>query len=232
MKRLKLLGLAVFAVFALSACAAATASAETSFLPEGTEAVPVKFKATSGAGKLTTKEAEIACLSDSSSGEITSKRLGKFEVEFKDCEEPKLKVKCSSLEHTPDSVGILSWMGEFHLRMGLTSQPLGIVALLILHVHVLCSILLLLILGCMAGSITPINGELTKTATISFKVKGGAEKNINEITTVDNEAETEMETCKLTVEQGGVSSQAGDETTEELEKFEKGGVATNILIMI
>jgi len=230
MKRLKLLGLAIFAAFALSACAAATASAENSFLPEGTELVPVKFKVKSGAGKLTSPEAEIKCLSDSGTGEITSKRLGKFEVEFILCEEPKLKVSCSSLEHKDSTLKILV-MGEFHMRMGLTTQPLGLITFLILHVHILCSLLLILVLGCVVGSILPLN-TLSATAEVLLKVKAGAEKNINEITTVDNEAETEMETCKLTVEQGGVASQGGEETHEELEKFEKGGVATNILIMI
>jgi len=229
MKRLKLIGLAIFAVFALSACAAATASAEeTRFLPEGT----TKFTVKSGAGKLTSPEAEIACLSDSGKGEITSKRLGTFEVEFKDCEEPKLKVKCSSLEHK-DSLGLILVMGEFHLRMGLTSegQPLPLIAFLILHLHILCSILLLLVLGCVVGK---IDGNLTlllSSLLVLLATKAG-EKNINELTSVDNDAETTMETCKLTVEQGGVASQGGEVTEEEIEKFEQGGKSVTILVMI
>jgi hypothetical protein len=227
MKRMKLFGISLVALSALSI---GVASAESSFLPEGTVANPVKFKFTSGAGILTSAKSEVKCTSAAGTSEVTSKTSGKFSIEIKGCEEPKLKIKCASL-NTEDKLGTISATGTFALRMGLTGQSLKIIAHLFEHIHILCSIVLLLLLGCLAGSISPIN-SLVSEATLTNKVKGGTEKSINEITTVDNEAETGMEEGKMTIEQGGESSQAGLESTETASGFEQGGKVVNGLIMI
>jgi hypothetical protein len=228
MKRVKLLGLAIVAIFALSAAAASVASAENVFLPEGTAGSPVKFTVKSGAGSLSAAEGVvIECTSDAGSGAVTSQRLGTFEVAFKGCTTLGGFVKCSELTKA-DSTGEIPVMGEFHMRMGLTGQPLGLILFLILHVHILCGPELILVLGCVVGSITPLN-TLSSTGTVSLKtVKAGE----NEITTADNEAETAMETCKLSVERSGKTEEGGEATTETLEKPEQGGKAVTILVMI
>ena len=230
MQRLKLLGLALVAVFALSAAVTAVASAEVSFLPEGSVAEPVKFKATSGLSTLEelNKQAVI-CNSDKGTGEVTSKTLGHFVVEFAECHATigGTAVPCADLSQKEDAVGIINVEGEFHLRMGLTGQPLGIVAFLVNpDVHFLCSIALFVVLGCAAGEITPLE-SLVNTVKVELFQKAGE----NEILSIDNEAETAMEECTLLVKKGtGTEETAGEETHEELTNFKKNGVAVTALI--
>jgi hypothetical protein len=223
MKRLKIFGLAIFAVFALSACAAAAASAEElQFLPEGTAANPVFFTAKSGAGTLQNAALEIKCLTDKGTGEVTSKRLGNFEVTFEDCTTISGTTKCASLDHA-DSTGLITVMGEFHMRRGLSGQPLVLIAFLILHVHILCGVSLILVLGCAAGEITKAK-ELTAKLEVLLKAPA--------ITTIDTDAETGMENCKLTVEQGTVTTEGTEVTHEEVENFEQPkGTSVKALIM-
>ena len=225
MKRLKLLGLAMFAVFALGAAAAASASAETSLLPTGTAGSPVNFTVKSGEGKLKSALATITCKKDEGKGSWTSATLGTFEVTFLECTGP-LASKCWSLDQAANS-GIITVMGEFHLRMGLSGQPLGIITHLILHVHIFCGELLILVLGCAAGKVNNIN-ELISSGTVSLAVAGG----VQEITHADNAAETAMETCELTVEGLGKTVVGTEETEETLEKFEKNGSAVTALVHV
>jgi hypothetical protein len=228
MKRVKLLGLAIVAIFALSASAASVASAENVFLPEGTMANPVSFKVTSESGALSTPEGVIIeCTSDAGEGAVTSQRLGTFEVTFKGCTTLGGVVKCAELAKT-DNTGEIPVMGEFHMRMGLTGQPLGLILFLILHVHILCGPELILVLGCVVGPITPMN-TLSSTETVSLKT---AKVGQNEITSADNEAETAMETCKLTVERSGKTEEGGESTTEKLSEPKQGGKAVAFLVMI
>lgn len=231
MQRLKLLGLALIAVFALSAAVTAVASAEVSFLPEGSAAEPVKFEAKSGKGKLqilSPSVEPITCEKDKGTGEVTSQRLGHFVVEFEECSTNVggIPVKCSDLAHE-DAQGIIKVEGEFHLRMGLTGQPLGIVAFLVSpDVHFLCSVTLWVVLGCAAGSITPLE-ELTNKVEVLLKQTAGE----NEILSIDNDAETAMEECTLLTKKGtGTEETSGEETHEELTNFKKNGVAVTALI--
>jgi hypothetical protein len=228
MKSLKTLGLALGIVLALGAFVADTALAENAFLPESVAANPVKFTVKSGAVSFSAAEGVvIECSSDAGSGEVTSQRLGSFEITPKGCTTLGGFVKCSALTKV-DSTGEIPMMGEFHMRMGLTGQPLGLILFLILHVHQLCGPELVLLLGCIAGSITPLN-TLSSTATVSLKtVKAGE----NEITTADNEAETAMEGCKLTMERSGKTEEGGMSNIETLEKPEQGGKAVTVLVMV
>jgi hypothetical protein len=225
MKRVKLLGLTLFAIFAMSACAAATASAENKLLPLGTVANPVTFKVKSGAGKLIGNGLEIKCTSDKGTGSVTSERLGAFEVTFEGCT-GLLGVKCSDLS-VADSVGTITVMGEFHQRMGLTGQPLGLILFLILHLHVLCGGVLSLVLGCVVGKLEHVN-ELVSAEKILVLAPGG----VQEITSADNEAETGMESCALTAETGTKTGAATEETEETIEEFKQNGAAVTFLAMI
>jgi hypothetical protein len=227
MQRLKLLGLALVAVFAFSAAVTAVASAEeVSFLPEA----PVKFAATSGAGQLQILNAAlkpIKCTKDKGSGATTTKDEGTFIVEFEGCETELsgLKVKCADLGQTSDN-GIIKLSGNFDLRMGLTGQPLGIMAFLVSNIHFLCSIALFTVSGCAAGSIEKLN-ELVSSLSVVLKQAAGE----NEILSIDNLAETAMEECTLLTKKGSETAEtSGEETSETLNGFTKGGVSTTVLI--
>ena len=216
MQRLKLLGLALIAVFAASAAVTAVASAAVSFLPLASTSLSITFTAKSGAGLFETLgKKKVKCSSDKGSGEVTGETFGKFNIEFEGCEEPTLKVKCADLSQTSDN-GKIKVLGElFHLRMGLTGQPLGVVGFLILPVHFLCSIILFEVTGCVAGEITPLD-TLTSPILVDIKQTAGE----NTILSIDNETETGMENCDLSSKQGtGNTETAGEETHEELEKF-------------
>jgi hypothetical protein len=234
MQRLKLLGLALVAVFALSAAVTAVASADNatySILPEGTVAIPLNFEAISTEGKFETLSKKVVkCASDKATAKATSERLGTFRIEFKECEEPLLKVKCADLNHT-DAEGIIVVEGEFHLRMGLTSQPLGIIAFLINPaVHFLCSIVLFVVSGCVAGEIEAgALNTLVSELGVLLKQAGGE----NTISSIDNDAQTAMETCALSSKQGnGTAETAGEETHEVLKSFTQGGNSVTTLIHI
>jgi hypothetical protein len=233
MQRLKLLGLALVAVFALSAAVTAVASADNatySILPEGTVAIPLNFEAISGAGKFETLSKKvIQCASDKATAKATSERLGTFRIEFKECEEPSLKVKCADLNHV-DAEGIIVIEGEFHLRMGLSGQPLGIVALLFTPVHLLCSIVLFIWSGCVAGEIEAgaLNTLVTEVGVL-LKQTGGE----NTILSIDNDAQTAMENCDLSSKQGtGTAETAGLEIHEVLKNFTQGGNSVTTLIHV
>ena len=242
MKCSRLLGLAIMVIFALSVVASATASAEEptnqpSFLPEGTATNPVKFTATSGKGKLemvgNTKAFE--CEKDTSTGEVTSLKLGKFDILFEKCtaKEGIITATCTGLNDKEGSGSILV-LGTFHLRYLLPSSELrAAIILLIEHVHYTCEAFgvkkLLLVLGCVGGEITPTN-MLTKTLEALFKQSKG----INTITEVDKEnSSTEMEKCILMTKEGSEVKevQSGEETHEVITGFEQGGKAVEALIM-
>lgn len=120
MRRVKMLGLAVVAVLALGAAVTAAASAEVSFLPEGTAAEPVKGSGTAGPGTMQTLSGQsIQCAALKGTGEVTSKQSGHAVLELEGCRAVigGVEVKCADLSHE-DSSGIVKIEGEFHLRMG------------------------------------------------------------------------------------------------------------------
>ena len=241
MKRFRILGLALMAIFALSAVAATAALAEEptnqpSFLPEGTATNPVKFTDTSGKGKLEMVGGKaIECEKDTSTGEATSLKLGKFDVLFEKCtaKEGIITATCTGLNDKEGSGSILV-LGTFHLRYLLPSSELkAAIILLIEHVHFTCEAFgvkkLFLVLGCAAGEITPTN-MLTKTLEALLKQSKG----INTITEVDKEnSSTEMEKCILMTKEGSEVKevQSGEETHEVITGFEQGGKAVEALIM-
>lgn len=227
MKRVKRLGLAVGVALALSWVLAGVASAEVSILPTGTPANPVQFTVSGGATRVETLSGkQVRCTSAEGVGEVTSERLGHFKIAFKGCEEPTLKVKCSDLSHT-DAEAIVTLEGEFHLRTGLAGQPLGIVAFLISpDVHFLCSIILFLKLGCLAAEATRLN-ELVTSGSGSLKETAGE----NQISSIDNNAESGMESCVVQFKQGsGAEETGGVEGTLELANPKQGGSSVTALI--
>ena len=230
MKRVRLLGLALVSVFALGAAVAGVASAEVSFLPLASSSLEYSFTISGGAAKFGTLAGkEITCTSSKGTGVVTSERLGTFKVEFEGCEEPKLKVKCAGLSQPSDN-GIIQMEGEFHLRMGLSGQPLGLIAFLIKpDTHLLCSILLFVLLGCMVGEIDSELEKLISEVLILLKQSGGE----NTILSIDNDAETAMENCDLLSKQGtGTEETSALETHWTLTGFEDVQTHTSVTVLI
>lgn len=228
MQRMKMLGTAIAAMFVFSAVATSVASAAREFLPLGTVANPVEFSAVSGEGKLRTLNAlEIKCKKDKGAGKITSATLGEFVIDFEECSGP-LGVSCADLSRA-DSTGIIEVKGTFHLRMGLSGQPLGLIAFLVNTTHILCALTLVLVLGCVAGEVAPTE-TLTNKLEVLLKQTGGE----NAINSTDKENnENEMESCILLSKKGSEAEEtAGEETHEVLEEFKQNGAAVIALVHI
>jgi hypothetical protein len=226
MQRLKLLVAALMAVFALGAMVSATASAEElpNFLPLGTAANPVTFTDKSGKGTIETVGGKtISCTSDTSTGEVTGPRLGKFDVLFLGCESSG--IKCTGLKDT--TTGSVLLKGTFHIRTLLTEKKHVYIVLLLEHVHMSCLVLVLL-LGCMAGLLLSPN-VLSSTLTIHFKQTKG----VQDVTEVASEGSGSTdEKCTLSTKIGtGAEEQTGILTEEEGEKFEQGGKSVTALVM-
>jgi hypothetical protein len=226
MQRLKILALSLMAVFALGAMASATASAEElpNFLPLGTEANPVTFTDKSGAGTLETVGGKVVkCTSDTSTGEVTAPRLGKFDVLFLGCESSG--IKCTGLKDT--TTGSVLVKGTFHIRTLLTEKKHVYVIFLIEHVHFSC-LLLVLVLGCAAGLLLSPN-VLSSTLTIHLKQTKG----VQEPTEIASEGSGSTdEKCTLSTSiGGGAEEQSGELTEDTVENFEQGGKKVTALVM-
>jgi hypothetical protein len=236
MQRLKLLGLAMFAVFALGAAGASVASAETA----GINMLPgagTKFSFASTAGEKTRLETlagtKVECSSVSGKGEATSDPLGTVTFNFVGCEIPGL-AKCTGLSNT--TAGEITVKGEYHFRYLLPSPNSGVqLVILIEHVHFSCSIVLVLVLGCVSSmNLEKSKGggvlgeELVKSYFVNFLQEKGDQKP----TEIDNEAGTAMEACTLKTMKGTEeyesSGQLGSGTVTE---FTNGGNPVTILLM-
>ena len=208
MKRVRLLGLALVSVFALGAAVAGVASAAVSVLPLPSAALTYSAMSVGKTHTVRTLSGKaITCTGSNGTSEFTSERSGHITMELEGCEEPSLKLKCADLSQASDN-GKIKIEGEFNLRMGLSGQPLGLRAFLINpDVHFLCSIVLFVLLGCSAGEIAPLN-ELTNEVLTLFHQSAGE----SEILSIDNDAETAMESCDLLSKQGtGTEETAGVE---------------------
>jgi hypothetical protein len=216
MKRVRLLGLVFLAVFALGAVVSATASAEElpNILPgEGKEG---KQSATSKSGTFETESGKtVTCSKDEGSGKSTTKKLGEFDILFSPCN-GSFGSTCWGLDDKESLLSILV-LGEWHLRYyGLPSHTVAII-FLIKHVHFWCKtgfiLVLVLVLGCAAGKLTPTGTLTTKTTATLNQTKGK-----NEITVVDTEDNKSTEKCVLTSQEGekGTPEGSAEATTEEI----------------
>jgi len=230
MRQIKSLTLMFAAILVLAGLAATTASAtELRFLPEGSEANPVKAKVKSGEGKLATEgnPFEIKCKSDTGSSTFIGKRRGSFDVLFEKCTTAGGIVACTGL--VDKTSGSILVKGFFDLRRPAGSPGSGArIAYLPTETHFNCgSSVLILVKGCAVGTITPLNSK-TKTGESVIKQKEGKD----EETTIENEAETGTEACALKAqENGGTVVNAGEETHETLETFTQGGTAVEVETM-
>ncbi len=199
MRRLKVLGLAAIAVFVLGAIAAAAASAAAVELPTFT--AKTTFKGTSGKGKLNLTGAEIKCESATNEGSPTSKRLGKFTIDFKSC-----TLGGKECHSEGDAEGIILVGGEYHLvRLGAGKAGIWF---LVNEVKIVCKFLSTkaAVKGNVLGGVEPV-GTKTTSFTLSVNVNTGKQ----EFTEFENN-EGVKEKAKL---EGSVNGGAFKEATEE-----------------
>jgi hypothetical protein len=219
MQRLKLLGLALVATFAFGAMASAAASAAEelpSMLPSnGTFSISAtnpEFLNEPG-----TLNVKCEKLKGNGAGEGGENGMdGKVTLEFENCEGTisGVKAKCKGLADTVE--GKITVKAKFNLRYLLPSTEKKVnVAILLTeeHVHFSCSIVLVLVLGCVASDdISPLN-TLTKTVTANFLVEKPAGKDIQVVKEIDNLAATAMEACSLKVMTGSNADEPGFQLT-------------------
>ncbi len=233
MQRIKLLGVAFMAVIALSAITAAMAQAEnTKMLPEPTEAAPVTFTGSSGAGTLeTTGKETIKCTKDSSTGSAYSANLGTFVVSFEKCTAKSGLATCTGLNVS--TKGTIETKGTFHYWLALRGSTLvDAIVFLPTETHFECEALsikeLILVKGCVAGEMT--SGEsLTSVVTIKLAQSSAG---INEITKVLPQESTEEIECKLTSK---IAEKAAEQsslvTLESILGFKQSGGSVTVLMM-
>jgi len=226
MKHIRTAGMALMVVLALSSIASATASASVKpqFLPEATAKVPIVFTDKSGISHFEIKGGSVVtCQKDTSTGEVLGLKLGEFDILFLECE--SLGIACTGLADTVS--GSILVLGEFHVWYVLLSTKLQTgIAFLLKEVHFECGKILLVIRGCMAGLVKPLN---KKTNSLITELK--QEKGVNDITQVLNEEE-KLIGCKLeTSINSGVFEPTGAETVEEMVEFKQNGKAIEVEIM-
>ncbi len=182
MQRIKLLTLALLGVLALSALAftATSSAALPEMLPEGTAKEPIHFKIEQdNVGTLETLGGtQVSCAKLSGEGLIEKLKLGKLSLVFKECKETLFGTPCSGLikEKEDEPSGQITAKGEFHSWYGLLEKKLvNAVVVLPEHTHFLCDngLILVLVLGCVAGELLGKLAELLKSIDVHFlRAKG------------------------------------------------------------
>jgi hypothetical protein len=198
-------------------------------LPEATGALPVTSKSSSG--KSTFGNGLLELTSSTSKGTQTGNTLksGSFKIELEGTKSIIGSV-CTGLSDT-GKAGLVLVAGTFHIRDYKEGASLKTAEILLLEpVHFECEGgILLVILGCVAGALTPEN-VLTKTLTARLAKNGS--KNDNVIITVLKETNEGEEACQLLAsENSGAFKLSNMVTTQTLTGFAQNGV-TNIEVLV
>lgn len=227
MKRIHIAGLALVAILAINGIAVlSAASAEnTKMLPEGTAASPVTFTATSAEGKFEAADKLVVkCKTDEATGEGTSANLGAFHIHFKGCT-GLLGVTCTGLG---DETGTILTLGTFHFWLYKNGTTLSAALVyLVNQTHFECGGVLEEVEGCAAGAVTPLE-SLTNSLTNTLKqekAKGTISKVLPQESTTEIACELKSKTDT------GETESSGEETTELISGFKKGGSAVTVLFM-
>jgi hypothetical protein len=228
LKHLKLLGLALLAITALASITAATAQAEElpNILPCGTEALPVLATATSGKSNFGSGTTAVTSASSLGTQSGTSCKLGTFHTSFLKSETKTGGVVCTGLGDEP---GVILVLGEYHIRHAELGSKLYVVSIFLLEdVHFACGMLLVLVGGCVAGTVLP-ESTLTKELTIGLNVIGTD----NEILTVLKEIPGgTSENCYLLAQVNeGASALSSQEQLVKVTGFKQNGAAVEVLVM-
>jgi hypothetical protein len=242
MKLVKLMTIALAIITAAALGTAPTAFAvEPNLLPEGTEASPLSFEAeATKTSELKSEGKVVTCTTAPTKGEIGGKeftpgRLGLVIIEFLGCESEK--TECIGLEkgeatkHIKTHAIVHIWRGWLINAKGEEVLHDNVLVLLPLHVHFTCGfgLVLILVLGCVAGLLTP-NKTLTKTAKLELK-ENEKKEGINDITKVENE-KGEKIPCELkSARNEGAEAKALELATAEIKGFKQNGKEVEVLLM-
>jgi hypothetical protein len=164
-------------------------------------------------------EEALKCPDALSTGGFQTSLLGTFDILFLGCkvEEAGAKLACEGLNDT-NSSSVL-WLGTFHLRYQGSAHTTAVLAYLIIPVHLTCKTsgleALIEVKGCMAGQVGPTNVEIKLPESFVNTLKATGVK--NEITTIENEAGTGEESCKLEAKEGtGAFAEASVVATDHI----------------
>ncbi len=226
MKLLRTLTGMLVAAAALGATVAAPAHAaiKPQFLPEATAIVPIEFTDKHEKTHFEEKNGfQINCEKGTSTGKVTGLKLGEFSTTFTECKTAGL-TSCLGSGNKAEQITL---KGAFHVWYVLLSATLqtGLV-FLPSETKIECGKTLVLLRGCMAGLVKPLN-KLTKELLTEFKQTKG----VNNVVEVLNEEEKFIG-CKLETSRNGAEfEQAGVETNDTMNTFKKEGKAIEVEIM-
>ncbi len=199
----------------------ALATIKPQFLPEATAKLPVEFSDKHGITHFVEKSGmfEVTCLKGTSTGKVTTLKLGEFSVTFAECTDGT--GGCLSLG---GEAGKIVMKGALHFWYVLLSGKLqpGLI-LLLTETHLECGKTLVFIRGCLAGLIKPIN-EKTKELQSEFR----EEKGINDVIEAYSEEEVKEKpvviSCKVESSRNGIPfEQQGIETVDTMSGFKQNG---------
>jgi len=237
MKRLKILGVALFAILSLGVTIASVAQAvETlpKLLPAG---LGFSFKSKVGEiTKLSTLGGKsIECEKVTGSGEeAANESLGKVEFKFEKCKDSLLKTTCTGLSDTAGNITVKNT--EWHLRHLLKPEEAFVNIVILVpagSVHFSCLGILFTVEGCVAsmdiltlGGLNAVN-LLLSDAMVNFLTTNGDPNPLS----VDTEDSLGMENCELkTKQENQAAESSGQSGTGEIEKCEAGGKECTFLI--
>jgi hypothetical protein len=200
--------------------------ATPSVLPEATEAENIV--ATSKAGTSTFGSGLLEVTSSASKGTVTfnSLRIGSFTTKFESVGS-MLGPKCLGLsDTTPNAVTV---SGLVYIRDFKASGTLSTAAVFLLTpVHFSCESILVVVSGCVAGTVTPEN-TLTKTVTINLEKTGGD----NKVITVLNIMNSEEEACQLLSQEGtGTTKLTSLVTKQTISEIKKGSGSAGLEVLV
>jgi len=233
MRRIGLLGLTVAVLGLVSAGLSSVAQAALGLLPGGGgggEGITMKIKGGGGGGSIgweTLGGKKVECNVVEGVAKSLHDDEGEIELKYKECKEPALGTTCTGLADTSGNITIPA---TYYFRYLLPSTGSGVnLAILIGQVHFSCSLVLVLVSGCYSSAdATPLS-TLTKELKINFLEEKGDQKP----TEIDNKAGTAMESCVLKMKFGsGAEESAALFWNETVSKFEQGGKAIEVLLMI
>jgi hypothetical protein len=221
------------ATLTLTAITTATAQAAATLpnlLPTAGPGTTEIISATTSSGKSTFGNGILEISSSTSKGTATMNalKLGSFDALLENTKSV-LGPVCTGLSDT--TKGSILILGTFHLRDYKEGTNLRIAdIILLLPVHFECEGgILVVVLGCLAGALTPEN-VLTKTLTNSY-VKNGT-RNDNVIITVLNETNTAEEACQLLAsENSGTFKLSNFVSTQIVSGMKQNGAEITVLLM-
>jgi hypothetical protein len=226
MRRIKLLGLACIAMLSLASAVAATASATLPNVLPTTAGITF----TSSSGKSAFGSAGLAeVTSETSKGTSASTgtegNAGTFKTTFEKTKQALLGT-CTGTGQSSGNVLVEGTYKDVNADLS-GKEIVAVLFLLSPTVQFTCGSTAIAVEGCVAGQLTKAS-ELTKTLTATLT----RVSNDNEIITYLNASDVAT-ACQLLAKVGAGSTElSAENTTQTLTKFEEGGKAIEVLLML